>query len=294
MTTPLITIGLPVYNARPFLEDTLRSVFAQTVTDWELLAVDDGSTDGSGAFLAQLRDPRVHVLLEKENRGLAARLNFIHAHARGRYIARMDADDMMHPERLARQLAFLERNSGIDVLGCSLVSLGHASEPKGARVYPAEHEQLMGTAVVGPLLCHATVIARAEWWRRFRYNESNRGCEDLELWLAAHRSSRFANLPDLLYYYREYASFLLAKYLRNRAHVARVAWRERQNGILPALVDVAAHLARGGVYVGATALGLRDRLIARRSAALAPAEREACIAAIARIRATPLPMPGKP
>src|SRR5438874_1140893 len=120
MTTPRLTIGLPVYNARLFLEDTLRSIFAQTFTDWELIAVDDGSTDGSGALLERLRDHRVRVFIEKGNRGLAARLNFIHENARGTYIARMDADDMMHPERMARQLAFLDQHPEVDVVGCSL------------------------------------------------------------------------------------------------------------------------------------------------------------------------------
>jgi glycosyltransferase involved in cell wall biosynthesis len=289
MPTPLLTIGLPVYNAAPFLEDTLRSVFAQTVSDWELIAVDDGSTDGSADVLSKVHDPRVRVVREKENRGLAARLNFIHDQARGQYIARMDADDMMHPERMARQLAFLECHPDTDVLGCSLIALGHASEPRGVRIFPAEHDALMGAAVLGPSLCHATVMARREWWHRYRYNERNRGCEDLELWLASHRSSRFANLPDLLYYYREYASFSLAKYLRNRVHVAGVAWRERQHGVLPALLDVSAHWARGAAYVGATAVGLRDHLIARRSAPLTEAQREECVAAVARIRATALP-----
>src|SRR5512140_3729418 len=130
MSEPLVTIGLPIYNAGALLRDTLRSVFAQTLTDWELLAFDDGSTDGSGEVLRGLRDPRVRVLSEPENRGLAARLNFIHANARGRYIARMDADDLMHPERLARQVEFLAARSDVDVVGCALVSLGRRLEPK--------------------------------------------------------------------------------------------------------------------------------------------------------------------
>ena len=288
MAQPLVTIGLPVYNTGPLLRDTLRSIFAQTLTDWELIALDDGSTDGSGEALAELRDPRVRVFHEVENRGLAARLNFIHANARGRYIARMDADDLMHPERLARQIAFLEPRPDVDVVGCGLVALGRDLEPRGSRSFPAEHEQVMQGPLLAPQLCHATVVARAEWWRRYRYNEQNRGCEDLELWLEAHRDSCFANLPDLLYYYCEYASFSLPKYLRSRAHVASLAWRVHDHGRLCAAADIAGHFARGGVYLAASALGMQDRLIARRSAPLTDAQYKECVSAVERIRATRL------
>ena len=289
MTMPLLTIGLPVYNARPYLEDTLCSIYAQTFQDWELVIFDDGSTDGSGAFLESLRDPRLRVLGAKQNRGLAAGLNLIHEQARGQYIARMDADDLMHPERFALQLAFLERRPEVDVLGCGLVSVGRSLEPRGARIFPAEHEELERGPVMDPPLCHANFMARATWWRRFPYNEQNRGCEDLELWLASKSSSRFANLQDLLYYYREYSSFTLRKYLRNKMHVAVLAWRDREAGRLSAAVEVAAHVARVGVYTFASAVGMQDKLIARRSAPLTREQSEECVAAIARVRATTLP-----
>ena len=289
MNTPLLTIGLPVYNARPYLEDTLRSIFAQTFQDWELVIFDDGSTDGSGAFLERVKDPRIRMLGSKRNRGLAAALNLINDEARGQYIARMDADDVMHPERMSRQFAFLERCPEVDVLGCSLVSVGRHGEPRGARVFPAGHEAITQASIAGPRLCHATVMARTSWWRRFRYREQNRGCEDLELWMAAQSSSRFANLPDLLYYYREYSSFSLPKYVLNRARSAGLAWHVRDRGMARAAADIAGHMARAGLYVIATGLGLRDQLIARRSEPLSLEQQEGYRAALARVRATPLP-----
>jgi len=289
MKTPLLTIGLPVYNARPYLEDTLRSICAQTFQDWELIAFDDGSTDGSGAFLESVRDSRFRVLGAKENRGLAAALNLIHEHARGQFIARMDADDLMHPERFARQLSFLEGRPDVDVVGCSLVAVGRNHEPRGLRIFPAEHEELMRGPVWGPRLCHATVVARTAWWRRFQYNEKNRGCEDLELWLASRGSTRFANLPELLYYYCEYSSFSLPKYLRNKMHVAAFSWRDRESGMLRAGMNLAGHLARAGAYTLASAVGLQDKLIARRSTPLTREQYEECLAAIAQVLATPLP-----
>jgi len=290
MTTPLLTIGLPVYNARPYLEDALRSILAQTFQDWELIAYDDGSTDGSGEYLARVRDPRVRVLGEKANRGLATGLNLIHAEARGRYIARMDADDLMHPERLARQVAFLESRGEVDVVGTGLVSVGRELEPRGARIFPGEHEAITQGPVAAPQMGHAMVMGRTPWWRRFHYNEANRGCEDLELWLASRDSSRFANLPGLFYYYREYSSFSLSKYVHNKAHEAALSWRSRKARVLPATLEVAGHVARAGAYTLASALRMQDKLIARRSAPLTSEQYEECVAAIAQVRATALPV----
>ena len=102
-----VTIGIPFLNARRTLADAVRSVFAQTHGDWELLLVDDGSTDGSSDVVRQLLDPRVRLLADGVTLGLCARLNQIAAAARGAYLARMDADDLMHPERIARQLEHL-------------------------------------------------------------------------------------------------------------------------------------------------------------------------------------------
>ena len=111
-----VTIGIPFLNARRYLEDAVRSVFAQTHGDWELLLIDDGSTDGSIAVVRHLDDPRVRVLGDGSNRGLCARLNQIASLAQGTYLARMDADDLMHPERIERQLKFLRANPNVDLI----------------------------------------------------------------------------------------------------------------------------------------------------------------------------------
>src|SRR5215471_13304565 len=123
MHNPLLTIGLPVYNAAPYLEDTLRSIFAQTFTEGELIIVDDGSTDHSREIVSTLGDERVQVVTDGKHLGLAARLNTIVRLARGKYVARMDADDLMHPNRLRAQVDFLIRHPAVDGLGCGLVIL---------------------------------------------------------------------------------------------------------------------------------------------------------------------------
>src|SRR5690349_10645893 len=107
---PLVTVGIPFFNNASSLSDALRSIFAQTFTDWELILADDGSTDESLSIARSVRDPRVMVMSDGGNRGLVFRLNQITSAARGKYIARMDADDLSHPARLQRQVSLLERD----------------------------------------------------------------------------------------------------------------------------------------------------------------------------------------
>jgi len=103
---PLVSVGIPFLNPGPYLDLAVRSVFAQTYPNWELILVDDGSTDGSYERATAIQDPRVRVLRDGQNKGLPARLNEIVRLAKGELVARMDADDAMHPLRLAKQVGF--------------------------------------------------------------------------------------------------------------------------------------------------------------------------------------------
>ncbi len=289
--SPTITIGLPVYNAAPFLEDALRSVFAQTLTDWELIAVDDGSTDDSAGILLRLQDPRVRVLADGQRRGLGTRLNQIVSQAAGRYLGRMDADDLMHPERLARQLAFLKDNAKVDVVGCGLISFDAQGQPTGRRRLPSDHAQIAADPLSGFRLAHAATIARTDWWRGHPYNERNRGCEDWELWFSSRHDSRFANLPDLLYFYREEQAFSFAGYVRDKAELAALLWSKRgELGAIPAAAAAAGHWARIGVYALADVFGAEQKLVRRRGRPLTNSEAAAFRQACERIRRTTLPL----
>src|ERR1035441_304484 len=113
---PTISILLPVYNAMPYLPLAVASIFSQTMTEWEVIAVDDKSTDGSGEYLDKLQDRRVRVFHSAKNQGACAALNHAILESKGRWLARMDADDVCMPERLERQLAILSSEE-IDLLG---------------------------------------------------------------------------------------------------------------------------------------------------------------------------------
>jgi glycosyltransferase involved in cell wall biosynthesis len=287
--TPILTIGLPVYNAAPFLEDSLRSIFAQTFADWELIAIDDGSSDASAAILQRLKDPRVRALADGEHRGLGARLNQIIALAAGRYIARMDADDLMHPDRLARQLSFLEENAAIDVVGCGLISFDARERAISVRRLPAQHAQITADPLRGFAVAHATALGRSEWWKKHPYNEGNRGCEDWELWFESYTQSRFANLADLLYFYREPQAYSFRGYARDKLELASRLWRNRARFGLAAMGAAAAQCARVPVYAAAHILGTEGALIRRRGQPPADSEREMFTRALEQIRSAALP-----
>jgi glycosyltransferase involved in cell wall biosynthesis len=271
---PLVTIGLPVWNAGRFLEATLRSIFAQTVTDWELVAVDDGSADDSLALLQRLKDPRVRVIADGKHLGLAARLNQIIGLAQGEFLARMDADDLMHPQRLEKQLARLRSDPRADVVGCGMVILDKEGHPVGARRLPESHEEITRDVVRQTSLAHATALARTEWWRKFRYDETAPlGVEDWRFWIEAASGSRFANLPELLYYYREFDSFRVGNYIANRFGLMDRLWSLPQISSGRAARESVRHIGLAAAFSIFAPLGLRDALISRRNEALSDEEK---------------------
>ena len=197
-----ISIGLPFCNNRDTLMDAVRSVFAQTLTDWELICVDDGSDDDSVDFLEQINDPRVRVVRDGTRLGLATRLNQVTALARAPFVARMDADDLMHPLRLEKQLAHFLANPEIDVLGTQIYSIDRQRYIRGARgAMPAaltpQHVLQSG------ILCHPTVMARRIWFEKNPYDESWGRVQDRELWCRTFATTLFDEVREPLLFYRE-------------------------------------------------------------------------------------------
>ena len=288
---PALTIGLPVYNAAPWLEDALRSVFAQSFGDWELLVVDDGSADASVALAESLRDPRVQVLADGVHRGLAARLNQIAARARAPYVARMDADDMMHPQRLQLQMEFLRAHSEVDGVGCGLAVLDRRGRPCGLRLLPAGHAAICRHPLKGIGIVHASFVARTEWLRRHPYDERLRACEDWGLWFSTHSESRFANLAQPLYFYRDISSFRLGKYVRDKLALTRFLWREGRPGYGAWKTgrQVFAQYARVLVYLFSVIPGMKGFLLQTRNRRLDQGERRRLELAVQQVRNLSLP-----
>ena len=214
----LITIGIPIYNAEPYLEAAIKSVLVQSYRNWELILVDDGSKDNSFKIAKQYeqQDKRIRVISDGVNRKLPARLNQIIREAKGDYIARMDADDMMHSERIAKQLNFLQCNPQFDLVSTSMISIKNSNEIIGTRTYfpkqVTKKDALLGQSGI----LHASILAKKAWCERNLYNEVNALAEDYELWLAAaiNNDLKVGFLPEYLYYYREESSATKKKMLK--------------------------------------------------------------------------------
>lgn len=203
MAKPLVSVILPFLNAGPAFGPALRSMLQQTSSNWELLLCDDGSTDGSLEMAQSIPDSRVTVWSDGQTKGRAARLNECLLRARGELVARMDADDVSYPQRLQSQVTFLRMHPEIDVVGCRMLIFGEGGSPLGKRPLPLQHEEIVSNPAAGFGLAHPTWRARAAWYRQHRYDPSALRFEDAELLHRTYLTSRFANLPQLLYGYRE-------------------------------------------------------------------------------------------
>ncbi len=198
--TPAITVLMPAYNAAAFLHEGIESVLAQTWRNFELLIVEDGSKDETLAIARGVNDPRVRVLTNGRNLGLAATLNHGLREARGTFIARQDADDLSHPERLARQLARMEAEPSLFLLGSQAHLADLAGRSHGRIRLPCSTVALRWASLFDNPFAHSTVFyRRAALLEEFGgYDETWRICEDWPLWSAVLRSHRAENLPDTL------------------------------------------------------------------------------------------------
>lgn len=220
---PLVTVGIPFLNPGPWLAQAVRSIFAQTFKDWELILVNDGSTDESLEIVRKVRDPRVRIVDDGQSLGLPQRLNQIIELAKGKYIARMDADDLAHPERLEKQVAFLEREAKYDAVFTGVYLLDVRGKVLGVRkgCDPTIVEILGRGGYV-----HSTMMARTEWFRKHPYAVEYPRAEDRELFArAVLNGARFAVMPEPLYFYRWYGNMkpkaMLQGYKSERQIIAR-------------------------------------------------------------------------
>lgn len=202
---PAVSVVMPVYNGEQTVQASVETLFTQTFPDWEAIVVDDGSTDGTLEVLRRLavKDRRLRVLAQRNQRQAAAR-NAGLALARGRYVALLDADDYALPERLAKQVAFLEQHPAVTVLGGGRIDLDAATGRELRLVlHPEAHASLCERIFTQCPFSTSTVMARREFFATRRFDETMPPCEDHDLWLRSYRDPavRFHNLPEPLVRY---------------------------------------------------------------------------------------------
>lgn len=204
---PFVTIGIPFYNAEKFLEYAIKSVLAQTYQNWELILVNDGSTDGSIDIAKKYLnlDTRIRLFDDGLNKKLPFRLNQIIKEAKFEYIVRMDADDLMSVDRLNKQVNFLMNNQEYDLITTGMYSIGNKNEILGKRI-PRNYQMKPAEMLKGLTnLLHASMLAKKDWCLRNLYREDNALAEDYELWLTSNIKDdlKYYVLEEPLYYYRE-------------------------------------------------------------------------------------------
>ena len=200
---PEISIALPVYNGGKFLRYAYESIRMQSLTNWELLVIDDGSRDGSSDFIQSETDPRVRFFRDGGNRGLAARLNEAVTYARGKYFARMDQDDIAFPDRLRFQHQFLEAHPEIDVVATRAQLIDENDNICGMFPFAGEHKEIVRRPWQGFRFPHPTWLGRLTWFKKHPYADpAPYFCEDQELLTRAYADSSLATVDECLFAYR--------------------------------------------------------------------------------------------
>lgn len=199
-STPKVTVFIPVYNRATYIAAAIDSILAQRFRDFELLLLDDGSTDGSVAVMrSYTADPRVRLVCNEEHHGIPQTRNQGRSLARGQYLAMLDSDDIAHPARLGKQVAFLDRHPDYALIGTWTGGMDENGrllrKLRLPPVSPAEvHVQLLFQCCP----TQSSVMARTDLLRAYRYREEYKVSSDFDLWVRLARQYKLGNLPYVL------------------------------------------------------------------------------------------------
>jgi len=248
---PLVSVVLPVHNGEPFVSEAINSVLRQSMRDFELIAIDDGSTDHSREILEGYagRDSRVRVV-GREQQGLVATLNQGIDLAQGQWIARMDADDIAVPDRFALQLAHLTQ-SGADLCGGAIECFGDSTI---LGQYPATHAACEVQLLFGIPMAHPTVMGRQACFASLRYSSDFTHAEDYDLWQRAWATGHsFTNTSALVLKYRKHARQVSQEKYRMQCDMSDTVRRRHWQALLPdidapATAEILSVISKGQGY----------------------------------------------
>lgn len=203
-TTPKITVILPVYNCELYIQTAVESILNQTFTDFELLIIDDASRDATVAILKNIPDPRIQLIQKPKNSGYTNSLNYGLKIAKGEYIARMDSDDISHPERFAKQLAYLDTHPEVVVCGTVYKIVGNDKSIS----LPLDHEDIKIELLWGNCICHPSTMIRKNVLDQYaiQYDSTTEPAEDYHMWIQLLNFGKLKNLPEVFLEYRVYGN----------------------------------------------------------------------------------------
>ncbi len=199
MTLPIVSVIVTAYNREQFVGEAIASIQRQTLADFEVLVVDDGSTDATSAVVRSFADRRVRLLKHESNRGIPAARNSGLEAARGKYIAWLDSDDIARPRRLEQQVGFLERHTEVALVGACAGKINAAGQRFGkVRVAPFGHDDIRAWLLFRSAFQQSSTTGRASILKCFPFSLEFPVCEDVDLFIRLSRDHVLRNLPEVL------------------------------------------------------------------------------------------------
>ncbi len=204
MTHPLVSILMPLYNGERYVQQAIQSVVEQTYTNWELLVLNDGSTDNSEQIVREFTDERIRYMQNTENKGIVYTRNRIFELAKGYYWAILDCDDIAHPQRIAKQVAYLQQNPQCVLCGTWAKKINENGARIGKLQPPVANENIRINQLFQSSFIQSSVLLRTEAMQNIQYNADFPVAEDFDLWERLLQKGAGHNLPEYLLEYRWY------------------------------------------------------------------------------------------
>ena len=254
----LVTIAIPIYNAEAYLAYAIQSVINQSYQNWELLLMCDGSSDNSTTIATAYakKDNRIKLVDDRINKGLIYRLNQSIDMAKGKYYARMDADDIMVVSRIAEQVTFLDAHPEVDVCGASIMTIDNENRIMGSGLSEGNVNGFI----------HPTVMGRTSWFKSNPYADWALRAEDFELWSRTSSVSNFYAIGTPLLFYREFGIPTFRKYYLSQRTLLKI-FRRYQHYSKPFswfITNTIKTYSKIMVYAIFATMGKSDYLISRR------------------------------
>lgn len=241
MKRPLISVLLPAYNAEKTIKEAIDSIVSQTYNNWELIAVDDGSTDSTPIIIQAYNDSRIKYFCNNQNLGLIKTLNRGIELCKGKYIARMDSDDISSPDRFEKQVSYMEKHCETIICGSVIRAFGVKGEKKINRIvkYLEHDKDIKKSLVYSCCFAHPSVMIRSNIFEKssIRYNENYPYAEDYKLWIDLMDYGEYHNLQEVLLNYRLSDSQMTQVDKYSHPAVIQCRWEYLSNSMGKKFVD---------------------------------------------------------
>lgn len=249
-TVPIISVVMPVYNGEEYLKDAIDSVLSQSFKNFEFIIVNDGSVDKTEEIILSYKDERIIYLKNIVNLKIVLTLNKGIANAKGKYIARMDADDVSYPDRFEKQLNFMENNPQVGVCGTWVNTFGK-NRVDHIYQYPVSSEDIKITLMFCSPFAHPSILMRKCLFDSYIYDEAFKKAEDYHLWCKIKNATCFGNIPEVLLDYRIHEDQTSSIFSKAQLMLANKLRFQAVNdfGIEPSDKEMALHEAISENYI---------------------------------------------